>query len=136
MFFLNYNLTPHPFTKSKRTELVKESDPVPEDIIDTTWGKNKVVKVKHKVSEDGEEWDMQFNAKDRVLPSQLDQFDLNVIADKNVNRINYKLVKPFVLTGDFSNAEIALALSRSKSWVERIAPRVKEAIKHRKMHSS
>ncbi len=53
--------------------------------------------------------------------------DLEVIDKHNLIRKNYLLVKPFVIDGDMTNAQIADKLGYSQSWVDKLVPKVKEA---------
>lgn len=133
MSLFSFTPTPHPFQNKKTNPVViPEGQIKEEDVIETTWGNNQIVKVKHKSSVASEEWEIKDNSKTKLKPVDLDEFDLHVIRQKGLNYHNYKLVKPFIVTTDkFTNNEIALSLNKSLSWVERLAPRIKDAMKLR-----
>lgn len=130
----------HPFVKSseipRQEEEVEEDDPTIEE---TLWG-GKVVKAKVKHDETGFEYDKDHGQRNKLKPIDLDKFDKDVLRAWNTNpknakiqihSANYKLVKPYVLSKDYTYKEIALLMNKSISWVQRIGPRVKDAAKAR-----
>lgn len=123
--------TPSPFKKIVK-QIVRHEHEVEteENIVSTTWGQSKVVKAIHLSTHDSEEWTIEDN-RTKLKNIDLDRFDRNVIQKKGLISANYKKVKPYVLAGTYSNKEIALLLSVSKSWVERLSPRIKEAASDR-----
>ena len=107
-----------------------------------TWGKNKVVEVKvsHDLENNKFSWGLDIDKKDYLKPTALDKFDWQVIRqfnsttdkkEKQISPDKFKLVKPYILRPDITYKEIAAVLGYSVSWVQRIAPRVKDAIKLR-----
>ena len=127
--------TPSPFKKVvKQVDRQQEEVEPEENIVSTTWGQSKVVKAIHLSTPDSEEWTIEDN-KTKLKNIDLDRFDRSVIQKKGLISANYKKVKPYVLSGTYSNKEIALLLNVSKSWVERLTPRIKEAASERRKNT-
>lgn len=134
MTFFNIKRIPHPFsTTNKESFVVPEEVKVESDVVSTTWG-TKIVNARHTsdTTTRSEEWSIENENAIRLKAVDLDDFDKAVIRSKKINIANYKLVKPYVISGAYTNNEIAIALNASKSWVERLTPRIKEAIKERR----
>lgn len=132
MFWFNVKKIPHPFTTNDKPSFVVSQDVEPIDnIISTTWGMSNIVKAKHTSNDKFEEWEIEGNRFVRLKAVDLDKFDIDIIRQRQINRANYKLVKPYVIAGTYTNSEIANVLSASKSWVERLTPRIKEAARNR-----
>jgi len=126
--------TPHPFKKKvvvDRFHHVEEVEPE-DNIVSTSWGKSKVVKAKHVTTDKFVEWSIEEKDSVRLKSVDLDKFDLAVIREKKLSIANYRLVKPYVISGEYTNKEIATILTASKSWVERLTPRIKEAVRNRR----
>lgn len=122
----------HPFRKKavQQTTII-DNIKEPDNIKDVTWGiDRKVVKAKTEVGDDFLSWEQLDKGKTKLSPADLDEYDMTVIRQKKINTNNYKLVKPYVLAG-WTNEQIASVLNRSRSWVERLSPRVKDAMKLR-----
>ncbi len=134
----------HPFTKTE-VAVVQEEEVQEEDnsnVEQTLWGKDKVVTATVKRSDDGFEYDITPDGKNKLKLIPLDSFDRQVILEHNndlknvksqVLSANYKLVKPYVLSKNYTYKEMALLIEpkMSVSTLQRIGPRVKEASKRR-----
>ena len=131
-FFFKTGRTPSPFqktevkTKFKLTEAVEPVD----NVKNVSWGLSKIVKAKEIVKTDSIEWTMT-NDKAALKSVNLDKYDLDIIQQYNLSKVNYERVKPYVLTENYSNNDIASKLKRSKSWVERLTPKIKKAAAER-----
>ncbi len=124
--------TPHPFRQKTKPQFVQAVDvDTVDNVTTTTWGKDKVVQVVKTSTDKSEEWEVTKKKSVRLKALTLDNFDKAVCHDKNISVVNFRLVKPYVVSGDYSNKDIALILGMSKSWVEGIAPRVREAAANR-----
>ena len=133
---------PHPFVKVAvvaRQEELTEEEP---EVETTLWGKGKTVKAKVTRSEDGFEYDITPDGKNKLKLMPLDDFDRQVLHEYNVNpknekvqvlSANYKLVKPYVLSKNYTYKEMSLLIDpkMSVSTLQRIGPRIKEAAKRR-----
>lgn len=126
----------HPFV-IKQAANVRQYDKedveqLDEKIVETTWGQDKVVKAKHESFDGGEAWELDNGKKTGRLKSiDLDEFDWHVIREKDINPNSFKLLKPYIVA-NWKYKDIAPIIGYSLSWVQDIAPRVKEAIKLRK----
>lgn len=134
----------HPFVKVQRErephgqdEDVEEEESGYEE---TSWGEGRVVNAKATFDEDGFEFELS-DLKNRLKPIPLDIFDLDVLTawnranpDKEIIRANYKLLKPYIISQKVHGMNykgIGAVLNYSESWVQRIAPRIKEAARNR-----
>jgi hypothetical protein len=109
-------------------EEVEEEDPLEE----VNWG-GVIVEAYKRSGEDFEEWEIpKMNDKRKLRSLDLDEFDMKVIREYKLDRVNYKLVKPYVVAGGMTNKEIGEVCGGfSVYWANKIVPRVKEAKKMR-----
>ena len=119
----------HPFPVHHKTEkpVITVTSEEPEGVISVNWGHDKVVKAVVNHGTDSIEWQTYEKGTKRLKPVELDIFDMTIIRQHQIKPNSFKLVKPYVLAGEWNNQEIATALGMSKSWVERLVPRVKAA---------
>lgn len=120
----------HPFKAVTKVVTPVTEHVEPDDIKSVNWGDNNVVKAKTEVGTDFMSWEQLDKGKTKLSPVDLDDYDMTIIRQKSINTNNYKLVKPYVVAG-WSNEQIASVLGRSRSWVERLSPRVRDAAKLR-----
>ena len=134
----------HPFGHSVVSQAQEEEVQEEEDstIEQTLWGSDKIVKAKVVRSDDGFEYDIKPDGKNKLKLMPLDDIDRQVIREHNANpkneksqvlSANYKLVKPYVLSKNYTYKEISLIIEpkMSISTLQRIGPRIKEASKRR-----
>lgn len=129
----------HPFGERLRPgdtlEFDRQEEADDNDVDKFSWGKDTVTGYKTE-KDDGGEWKIDNNgkAKPKLANVDFDEFDSQVCRENNrdpkkptITPYELGKVKPYVLSGDYTNAEIAEALKVSLSWVQRRAPRAKDA---------
>lgn len=121
----------HPFVqKATVVPVVGEVEEVDNpEYQDTDWG-GQVVKARVEETEDSIDWEMKKEGKNRLKAVDLDVHDWTVIRQYGLAPDKYKLTKPYVIAG-WKYKDIGFVLGYSESWVQRIAPRIKDAIKLR-----
>ena len=123
--------TPHPFQRGHVSNVVDIPQAAP-GVESVKWGQNRIVSATVQTQGTSIEWDTGDKGGDRLKPVDLDSYDMEVIRGRQINPSKYKLVKPYVIAGEWTNAEIAKVIGMSVSWVERMAPRVRDAAKLRR----
>jgi len=134
----------HPFVARVSVVPIQEEE-VQEDkpeIETTLWGKDKTVKAKVTRTADGFEYDITPGGKNKLKVMPLDIFDRQVLQEHNIDprnekvqvlSANYQVVKPYVLSNNYTYKEMSLLIEpkMSVSTLQRIGPRIKEASRRR-----
>lgn len=122
------NPLPNPFVNSSDNH-IEYKEEFASNYQKINWG-NEIKSVKFTKDEKSKSWELADKGEVKLKPVDLDKYDMDIIKSTSVKANAFKLVKPYVLA-DYKYKDIAKTLGYSLSWVQRIAPRVKEAAKIR-----